>query len=307
MNKNIGLDKWRVEIDIDTFLAIHKRENINAYSISVQQNCIIWYAPIMQRKKYHRLFPNAIVLTTTHALGYVIRNLRKPSRVLGILLSALLWWAASHTIFTIDIKGENELSKEMIRKSLGELSYETPFWHKDEKELKEQLKKKLKKEIAWLEIQKQGSHYLITYTPKQTVKIEALRQDELIAQSDGVIERFDLQHGNKVRKVNEYVHAGDVLVSNVVLDSKGVNEEVAVKGRVFAYVWKDVSVEMDAHKVPRAFQYFQLLMDARREVSKDFHVDDKIYKENILQFTTDMGKIRMSLHYTLIKDITTHT
>ena len=34
-------------------------------------------------------------------------------------------------------------------------------------------------------------------------------------------------------------------------------------------------------------------------------IGDKISKENILQFSTDMGKIEMVVHYTLYKDITT--
>ena len=171
--------------------------------------------------------------------------------------------------------------------------------------LKTQLKKNLENDIAWLEIEKQGSRYLITYTPKEFASLSQLGHEELIAQEDGMIERFDIQHGNKLHKVNEFVHKGDVLVSNVLEDSKGGKQEVYVKGRVFAYVWKDITVTMDKTREPKALQYFQLLFDARRKVSEDFHKDDRIYKENILQFSTDMGKIKMVIHYTLIKDITT--
>ncbi len=57
--------------------------------------------------------------------------------------------------------------------------------------------------------------------------------------------------------------------------------------------------------MPKAFQYFELLMAARAQVSQDFHKDDKIHKENILQFSKDMGKIKMVIHYTLLQDITT--
>lgn len=120
-----------------------------------------------------------------------------------------------------------------------------------------------------------------------------------------MIERFDIQHGNKVHKVNDFVHKGDVLVSNVLEDSKGGKQEVYVKGRVFGYVWKDVTVRMPYTKEPKAFQYYQLLLDARRKVSEDFKKDDRIYQENILQFQRDAGKIKMVIHYTLIKDITT--
>lgn len=185
------------------------------------------------------------------------------------------------------------------------MGYTTPFHHQDENKLKEALKKKLENEIAWLEIEKRGSRYIITYTPKEFATLETLHHRELIAKQDGVIARFDIQHGNKVHKVNEFVHKGDVLVSNVIADSKSKNQEVYVKGRVFAYTWRDVTVSMDDTKMPKAFQYFELLMAARAQVSQDFHKDDKIHKENILQFSKDMGKIKMVIHYTLLQDITT--
>ena len=100
--------------------------------------------------------------------------------------------------------------------------------------------------------------------------------------------------------------SGDAVPRVLGKEKDGPNKMcIRDRGRVFAYVWKDITVTMDKTKEPKAFQYFQLLFDARRKVSEDFHKDDRIYKENILQFSTDMGKIKMVIHYTLIKDITT--
>lgn len=303
--KGFGLDQWKVQASCDEFLWITKKNQLELYDITLHRNYIQFYASILQRPKIYRCFETCDLITTTGMLGYALRSLKKPYRIAAILLSILLWYGLSSMVFEIQIKGEKDESRKLIADTLKKMEVVPPFKSRDVSQLKTQLKKNLENDIAWLEIEKQGSRYLITYTPKEFASLSQLGHEELIAQEDGMIERFDIQHGNKLHKVNEFVHKGDVLVSNVLEDSKGGKQEVYVKGRVFAYVWKDIAVTMDKTREPKAFQYFQLLFDARRKVSEDFHKDDRIYKENILQFSTDMGKIKMVIHYTLIKDITT--
>ena len=297
--KGFGLDQWKVQASCDEFLWITKKNQLELYDITLHRNYIQFYASILQRPKIYRCFETCDLITTTGMLGYALRSLKKPYRIAAILLSILLWYGLSSMVFEIQIKGEKDESRKLIADTLKKMEVVPPFKSRDVSQLKTQLKKNLENDIAWLEIEKQGSRYLITYTPKEFASLSQLGHEELIAQEDGMIERFDIQHGNKLHKVNEFVHKGDVLVSNVLEDSKGGKQEV------YAYVWKDITVTMDKTREPKAFQYFQLLFDARRKVSEDFHKDDRIYKENILQFSTDMGKIKMVIHYTLIKDITT--
>lgn len=303
--KKVGLDQWSVNLSPDEFLRSAHRYEVEIYDITYHKHSIQFYAALWQRNRITHAFHEAVLITTTGMVGYFFRSMRKPYRVAGILLSVLLWYGLSHVVFAVEIRGEHKESQVKIRQTLESMDAKVPFYQQDVAKLKSQLKKKLEDELAWLEIQKQGSRYIITYTPKEFASISSLGNEELIAQEDGVIAQFDIQHGSKEKRVNDFVHKGDVLVSNVLLDSTGITEEVYVKGRVFAYTWKDITVTMEKTKIPKSFQYFQLLFDARREVSKDFKQDDKIYKENILQFSTDMGKIKMVLHYTIMKDITT--
>lgn len=303
--KSVGLDKWKVQEDIQEFLRISKRSSLELYDITLHQSGIQFYASCIQRPTIYRCFQTSELLTTTGMLGYLFRSLKKPSRIIAIILSCCLWYGLSHVVFAIDIKGEKKESRQLIEKTLKQMNYEPPFYEQDVQDVKAKLKKKLENDISWLEIAKQGSRYVITYTPKEFASISKLGHEELIAQEDGVIVRFDIQHGNKEHKVHDFVHKGDVLVSNVLDDSKGKKEEVYVKGRVFAYTWEDITVSMDKNKLPKSFNFFELLLQARDEVSKGLKSDDKIYKENILQFSSDMGKIKMVIHYTLMKDITT--
>ena len=303
--KAVGLDAWRVNMPVEDFLRIVKVYDLELYDISFKKNAVCFYAHIWQRRNIAFAFKEAKLVATTGVIAYLLRSLRKPYRLLALLISVLLWYGCSQTVLAIDIRGESEKHRQLIETTLQKLGYRTPFYDKDMTEMKAKLKKRLENDIAWLEVFQEGSRYVITYTPKEFAKLQVLKQDALIAQEDGVIARFEVSHGSKCRRVNEFVHKGDVLVDNVLLDSNGQEAKTDVEGKVYAYVWKDVRVSMPSNKLPKSFQFFDLLMEARRSASSDFRKGDKISKENILQFSTDMGKIEMVVHYTLYKDITT--
>ena len=303
--KRFGLDQWKVMTSSENFLWTIKNKQLEVYDITLHQNDICFYASILQRRLIYQCFDSCIKVRTTGVLGYILRSIIKPHRIISMILSIVLWQGLSMMIYDIQIQGGNNAKKQLIRETLNKMNVKVPAISQDVSTLKADLKKRLENEISWLEIEKQGSRYKISYTPKESAHLTELSDTELIAQKDGVIERFDIQHGNKMYKVNDFVHKGDVLVSNSLQDSKGEMEDIYVGGRVFAYVWQDVTLSVPKSKEPAAFQFFELLLEARRNVSKDFHEDDRIYNENILQFYEDMGKINMVVHYTLIQDITT--
>lgn len=307
MNKKeyVGLDKWKVALDALEVVRMSKKHNLELYDLRIYHHHVQFYTSVLQRPIVHRCFQEAQLLTTTGMFGYFFRSLKKPSRIISLLVAIGLWYGLSHMVFEIEIRGEKEESQKLIEKTLQDMQYKVPFYASEPSVIKADLKKKLENEIAWLEVQKQGSKYIISYTPKEFVTTSELDHTELVALEDGVIAQFDIQHGNKEYSVNDFVHKGDVLVNNVLVDSKGKKEELYVKGRVLAYTWRDIEVTMDKGKTPKSIQFYQLLFEARRKVSQDFKQGDKIYKENILQFEEDMGKIKMVLHYTLLKDITT--
>lgn len=304
-NRVIGMDKWELSYPYDDFLRIVKKKNWSVYEIQFHQDLISFYAPILCHRDIERTFECVRYIKTNGMLGFLFRQLHQPRRVLCLLLCIFFWYTLSHTIFTISIQGDQAETKQLIEDTLHEMGYTTPFYAKDMLVMKEEVKKKLENSIAWLEVSQEGSQYHIQFTTKEFVSLEELGHEELIAQKDGVIASFDLQHGSKQVAINDFVHKGDVLVSNVLIDSFQKNKEVYVKGKVYAYTWKDVHVEMPEDDLPEAIHFYQLLFEARREASKDLSKDERIEKENILQFQNNTGTISMDIHYTLYEDITT--
>ena len=127
----------------------------------------------------------------------------------------------------------------------------------------------------------------------------------MIAQEDGVIRYFSLKHGEKVVHVNDFVKKGDVLVKNYLITSHGQPSQLYVEGVVYADTFQKVTVRMKTDRMPKALQFFRLLLRARTEVSKDFLEDDRIIDENILHFEKEQGTITMVVLYTCYKDIST--
>lgn len=305
-NITLGLDYWRYQGQMDHFLNMCLKHDITLYEVRKQGTFIYFYTSYFQRREVERIFESCEYIKTTGGIGLCLKILRSPRHLMSIIIALSLWYWLSHMVFMIDLIGEKEASKEIIQTALQDMNIKVPFYEKDILSLKTELKKRTENDIAWLEIVKEGSRYKIYYTPKEFANVQELGRDELIAQKDGVIARFDLQHGNKNFAINDFVHAGDVLVSNILVDSMNQPEDIYVKGRVFAYTWQDITVTMEDNKLPKPLQFYQLLFQARNEISKELTKDDeKIYKENILHFTTDMGTISMTIHYTLYEDITT--
>lgn len=301
----IGMDLWLLPITMKQLYRLVKRRDWCIYELRKADQGVSFYAPLYYRKDIMHAVENPQLIKTTGMLGFLLRQMKRPSRILCVIISVLLWFALSHTIFAVTMSGDKEESKQLIRDTLAQMGYTPPFYDRDMEALKLKVKKQLENNIAWMEISKNGSQYHIQFTTKQFATITPLKNDELIAQKDGVIEHFEIQHGNKLVAINDYVHAGDVLVSNVLVDSANQEQELYVKGRVYAYTWKEVHVEMPKSELAKPFQFYQLLFTARREASKDLREGEKIYKENILQFQDNAGTISMDIHYTLIEDITT--
>lgn len=301
----IGMDEWLIHTSMIQIMRLFKQRNWSLYDLRQTKEGICFFAPITQRRDIASTFEHAQLRKTTGMLGFLFRQMRRPSRFLCLGCSLLLWYGLTHTIFAITLKGDQEKTKQLIVTTLDEMGYTPPFYGNDMQLMKAEVKKRLENQIAWMEVSKEGSQYHIQFTTKEFAQIEELKHEELIAQKDGIIEHFELQHGNKMVAINDFVHRGDVLVSNVLVDSRNANQEVYVKGKVYAYTWKDVHVEMASNDLPKAFQFYQLLFEARREATKDLRKEEMIHKENILQFQDNAGTISMDIHYTLIEDITT--
>ena len=303
MRSRLGSDCWSIILPFTLFLNRAREHDLELHHLRQSGQEIRFLTPVFQRRRVRSAFPEARLITTNGAIGFLLRNFSRPSRVICLIVSAALWNTLALFVFDVEVRGDSDASAALITETLHQRFGPIPLFDIDEQELETSLEDELGHALKWMEIEKEGSRLIIRFTSASHAQSETLREDDLIAQRDGVIAGFDVQHGYKRVALNQTVKKGDVLVSSLMEDSRGNAEHLYVKGRVFAYTWEEVQLETAQTAVPRPLQFFSLLLQARAKITDSFLKDDRIIAENILQFSEKAGTIKLVVHYTLYRDI----
>ena len=294
---------WELDIPLEVFLERARVNALELQHIRVVNQRVRFMTPLFQRAKVRRAFKGAVLITTSGASGFLLRNFSRSSRLLSLACALAVWGVLSSFVFDVDIRGDSQEAEDGVRQALIGLYGEGPLFGLDADEAEGSLEERLSHQVKWMEVEREGSRMIIRFTSAKHAQSETLRDDDLIAQRDGIIAGFDVQHGEKRVALNQSVKKGDVLVSSLMADSRGNAEHLHVKGRVFAYTWEEVELEAERSAMPQPLQFFSMLLQARAQVSSSFLKDDRIVSENILQFGEKAGKIKLVIHYTLYRDI----
>ena len=114
-----------------------------------------------------------------------------------------------------------------------------------------------------------------------------------VTDETGTIYVFGSQTAQKVNK-------GDLLVSQITIDSQMNEKTSEVIGSVYAYTFYKVDIEIE-NKYPIGLGYYICLLRSRMQF--DLDVDERIIKEISLHFSEDLDTIRMSNYYVLYEKI----
>ena len=298
-----GMDRWQITESFKTFSKIVITHRLSVYHVQVNATTIIFDAPWYSAYKIRRLFPSATYQSSSGLVRYLRLEFIRIPRLVGLIVLCAILFLSSKYIVQIKIDGDDSKIRENMKTNIV-TKYPLPLSINEGNRVIESVQKQYKDECQYVSGYRQGSVLKFFFLANHQQKQNMPSKQTLVAQKDGVIAYYDLKHGIKTVPVGSVVKKGDVLVDQKFYDRSNQPQEEPVSGRVFAYVWKDVTVTIKKEHLPKAMQYFLLLFHARIEVSKSFKKDDRIEHENILQFEEDMGKIKMVVHYTLIQDIT---
>lgn len=165
--------------------------------------------------------------------------------VFGMALIVL----ASHFILFIDIDHEKEDVRNLIKNKLKENGLVLFSFTKDYDELmviKDRIKKDLKDQVEWLEIERIG----VTYKVKVIERIissqdEDLEKVNIVASKKGVIMDMYVERGEIVKNKGDYVNKGDVIVSGIIKRNDNIVNVVSAKAKVYAEVWYKVKLDAE--------------------------------------------------------------
>lgn len=166
------------------------------------------------------------------------------SSIMGIILIYLL----SFVIFDIEIVHNDSSIRNLILDELSMYDIEKYGFVKKYDYIQEVKKKILdnnKDVIEWIEIEKIGTKYRVRVEKRiiNDIKNED-KAKHVVARKSGIIMKIVAENGEVVKKINDYVKEGDIIISGNIYKNDDVMDNVSASGDVYAEVWYTVKVEM---------------------------------------------------------------
>lgn len=166
------------------------------------------------------------------------------SALVGLVFLVFL----SNITFEIEVVHRKEEIRKLIYKELDRYNIKKYSFIKSFDE-QEQIAKNIldnnKNKLEWLEIERVGVKYIIRVEeriindPKKEEK-----NRHVVASKDGIIMHIDASRGEIVKKINDYVKKGDIIISGNINKGEEVKNTVSAEGNVYAEVWYTVDIEM---------------------------------------------------------------
>lgn len=220
--------------------------------LSIQYNedhCII----LVDKENYEKIckMKTSYKIEVVNRYGFTkIKYLLKKYFLFCILLLVgyFLLLLLSNLIFEVEvIHSKQEIRKlvleELEQQGISKLKWKVSF--QKQEEIVDIILAEHKDKLEWLEIENIGTKYIVKVEERKLneEKEDKLPQD-VIAKKDGVILKIEASSGTVVKKKNDYVKKGDVIITGVIKNQDTLMKLVPAQGVVQAETWYQSTVEM---------------------------------------------------------------
>ena len=163
-------------------------------------------------------------------------------------LGIFLLYFLSNIIFDVEVIHNDKYIRDLLYSELDKYNIKKfNFVKKYEyvQKVKNEILNNYKNDIEWLEIERVGTLYNIRVDKRIINNIKQDGQNRhVVAKKNGIIMRIVAEKGEIVKKVYDYVRAGDIIISGDIYKNKEVIGQTSASGDVYAEVWYKVKVEM---------------------------------------------------------------
>ena len=207
---------------------------------------------VIYKKDYDKLIELKTIYDVTMVDIYGIIKIKEVVSIYKYVVSFIILGVAlliflSHVIFNIEvIHTDSEIRNFLLQEleNYGLKKYRLKKSYQEIQTIKNSILEKYKNEIEWLEIEESGTTYIVRLE-ERIIKQEEKEEEKqnVLASKSAVIKKIIAENGEVIRNINEYVNAGDVIISGNIYLNDEVKDTVTAKGVVYGEVWYNVSVE----------------------------------------------------------------
>lgn len=216
------------------------------------------------------------------------------SFIICFIFSIVFLIFISSVCFDLEIVHNDSKIRNLVKEELNSYGIKRfsliPNFSKRKKIINKILKDN-KEDLEWLEIERLGSKLVVKITERKiNKKQEKIENRHIVAKKSGIIKKIEASSGVIVKKKNDYVEQGDIIVSGDIIKDETVKGQVVTKGVVYAETWYNVKVEY-----PLYYEEVRYLDEMKNNYILDFLNKSFSLKKNYTSSYLEKKK-------TLIKD-----
>ena len=236
---------------------------------------------------------------------YFIKN--NLSFLISLLISVFVLIMLSNTCFNINVVHNDKKIRKLVLEELEEngiKKYKLIPNFNNRRKIIDKIIKENKNVIEWLEIQRKGSKLIVKLTERKiNDKKENIPYRHAVAKKSGIIKKIVSQNGVIIKKINDYVSKGDIVVSGDIIKDETVKGQVAVNALIYAEVWYTAKVDYPLYYEEVKYlneiknNYIITFLNKSYSLKKNYatsYLENKkvIMKDNIFPFEFSMQKQR---------------
>lgn len=157
----------------------------------------------------------------------------------------------STIIFDVEVIHSNEKIRNLIYSDLEDLGiskYKFKVSYLEKENITSKILSKETNDIEWLEIEEVGSKYVVNVLQrKKSNDNNACNYRHIVSKKDCMITSIFASSGEVVKKKNDYVKKGDILISGFIYNKELIKEKRCAEGVVLGEVWYKVVVMLPKH------------------------------------------------------------
>ena len=175
----------------------------------------------------------------------------------------------SNVIFDVEVIHSNAYIREIIYNNLKEkgiYKYRFKVSFLEKEKIVDWILKKETNDIEWLEIEEVGTKYVVKVEQRKKNNVKDLCENRnIVAKKDARLLEIQADVGEVVRKKNDYLKKGDIVISGVIHNKEVVVSKRCAVGKIFGEVWYKVNLE-----IPKEYREERVTGREKRQLEINF-------------------------------------